>query len=68
VTGHSFKMVNPAARIVGRAVCTNCGLMRLRNLLTDWCVEKGCEYSEHPGYEGALRTLPARHRESEARP
>jgi ribosomal protein L32 len=63
VTGHSFKMDHPAAKIVGRAVCSNCGLMRLRNALTDWCVAKGCDFREHPGFAAALRTLPAQHRQ-----
>jgi hypothetical protein len=45
-----------------RPMCGGCGLVRLRNLLTDWCVSHGCDHDDHPGYRDAVRTLPARHR------
>lgn len=60
--GHCFKSDRPAAKFMGRAVCINCGLVRLRTLLTDWAVAKGCNYDEHPGWLAAKRTLPAQHR------
>lgn len=59
---HCFKSDRFIAKITGRAICINCGLLRLHNLLTDWCVAKGCNFDEHPGYKHALRTLPEQHR------
>ncbi len=59
---HSFKTDLPVAKIIGRSVCVGCGLARLRNKLTDWCVAKGCDYDEHPDYRRVLRELPARER------
>lgn len=38
-------------------VCKGCGLLALRNALTDWCIKRGCNYDEHPGYKGAVATL-----------
>ena len=61
-TGHTFKSDRPICKIVSRAVCVNCGLLRLRNRLTDWCVAKGCDYDEHPGFREALRHIPAQER------
>lgn len=60
--GHAFKGDRPVCKFLGRAVCVNCGLARMKNLLTEWCVAKGCEYQDHPGFREALRTLPATHR------
>ncbi len=62
--GHAFRTDTVVARVAGRPVCGECGLMRLKNLLTDWCAARGCRYDEAPGYEEALRELPARHREA----
>lgn len=36
------------------SVCTRCGLLKLRTELTDWCVKKGCDYSEDPDYKNAI--------------
>lgn len=58
---HCFKADRPVAKLVGRAVCVKCGLLRLKNLLTEWCVAKGCYFDESPGYRDALRTLPRQH-------
>lgn len=30
--------------------CVSCGLLRLKNDFTEWCVKEGCEYSEHVDY------------------
>ncbi len=27
--------------------CAKCGLIRLRNQLTDWSIDKGCNFSDH---------------------
>lgn len=61
--GHSFKTDLPIARFIGRPVCSLCGLVRLKNTLTEWCIAKGCDYEDAPGYREALRTLPAVHRQ-----
>jgi hypothetical protein len=42
-------------------VCVKCGLVRLRNLLTDWAVRHGCDFADHPGWAHAKATLPAEH-------
>ena len=38
-------------------VCTSCGLVRLHNPLTDWCVRNGCNHDEHPAYAATVRAL-----------
>jgi len=40
-----------------KPVCSRCGLMRLNNPITHWCVRKGCNYDEHPDYEKTLKRL-----------
>lgn len=64
---HSFSDKHPATKFLGRRVCSQCGLVRLNNALTDWCVMRGCEYQDHPAYRDALRTLPAQHRSQSCR-
>lgn len=31
-------------------ICTKCGLVRLRNRITDFCVRHGCNAKDHPLY------------------
>lgn len=38
-------------------VCRGCGLVYLRNPLTEWCIRQGCNHDEHPGYRSAVATL-----------
>lgn len=38
-------------------VCRHCGLVYLRNALTQWCIDRGCDYSDDPGYRTAIRNL-----------
>jgi len=40
-----------------KPVCARCGLMRLSNRITDWCVKKGCNHDEHPDYLNKLKEL-----------
>lgn len=49
------------SKIASWMYCRKCGLIRLRNPLTDWCVSKGCNYDEHPQYRAKVRqyTSPA---------
>lgn len=42
---------------VGKNYCTCCGLLMLRNKATDWCVDKGCNYQDHPQYYSAMKRL-----------
>jgi hypothetical protein len=35
--------------------CPRCGLVRLRNARTEWCIDHGCNYDDHPGYKQAMR-------------
>lgn len=41
----------------GKQVCSQCGLVGLRNAATDWCVEKGCNYKDHEAYEKTMVKL-----------
>lgn len=50
---HKFKKL----RRIPWEFCTGCGLLRLHNALTDWCVRQGCNHDEHPGYPSAVRAL-----------
>ncbi len=36
-------------------VCTNCGLVYLRNKFTQWAIDKGCLADFHPGYKSARK-------------
>lgn len=38
-------------------ICDICGLVRLRNPITDWCDRHGCNNDDHPGYKRAIATL-----------
>lgn len=44
---HSF----PGWRVCNWLCCTKCGLLRLRNSLTDEAVRLGCNYSDHPNWK-----------------
>ena len=37
--------------------CRRCGLVYLRNSITDWCIAKGCNYDDHTGYKSAVQRL-----------
>jgi hypothetical protein len=54
--GHTF--VQP--RRMGKPLCKRCGLVLLRNPLTAWCDDKGCHFSDHPGYRAAVARLGKR--------
>ena len=56
MTPHHWKPL----RRIGREYCTGCGLLRLHNALTEWCVRHGCDYEEHPLYAAKVRELTAR--------
>lgn len=50
---HSFKLNSR----IGKSVCSGCGLVALKNMFTQWSVDKGCLSELHPGYEKARRNL-----------
>lgn len=51
--GHSFKPMKG----IGKQHCSCCGLVALRNPLTDWCIKKGCNASDHPQYNATVKRL-----------
>lgn len=36
-------------------ICKGCGLLNLRNDLTEWCVKVGCNASDHPEWSSRVR-------------
>lgn len=40
---------------VGKMVCSNCGLVGLRNEFTDWSMKVGCMSTEHPQYQAVRK-------------
>lgn len=44
--------------------CKHCGLLTLRNELTDWAIRMGCNAKDHPDY--AARCKNARPKKEEA--
>jgi hypothetical protein len=48
--GHSFTPLKG----VGKSYCKNCGLIALNNRISEWCVDKGCDFHNHIGYKSAL--------------
>lgn len=45
---------------VGKQICKSCGLMALRNDITNWCINKGCYAEDHPEYQKTLIRLSKR--------
>lgn len=41
----------------GKWVCAECGLVRLNNKATEWCVKKGCLYKDHDDYRSSMKRL-----------
>lgn len=36
---------------VGKNYCSGCGLVALNNKITQWCIKKGCNFSDSPYYK-----------------
>lgn len=49
--GHSFQFMSR----IGKQVCSNCGLVMLRNKFTDWSIRMGCLSELHPEYANARK-------------
>jgi len=45
------------ASVVGFEYCSTCGLVNLKNPITRWCSDKGCDYHEAPGYRKKIKEL-----------
>lgn len=37
--------------------CKYCGLLYLRNDITQWCIRMGCSYRYHPTYKRTIKRL-----------
>lgn len=44
-------------RICNWQVCTKCGLMRLKNPLTDEAIRLGCNHTDHPNWKQTVSRL-----------
>lgn len=42
---------------IGKHVCKRCGLVSLRNEISQWCVDKGCYYEDHNQHDLVLKRL-----------
>lgn len=51
---YKYEPHNFAFKLGSWVYCSGCGLIRTRNPLTEWCIDKGCNYREHPGYRHAV--------------
>jgi hypothetical protein len=34
--------------------CVHCGLVAMRNELSQWAIKQGCNYKDHPSYSSKL--------------
>ena len=50
---HSF---NKKIKGVPYLTCSKCGLVKLNNPFTKWCISKGCDYQDHPEYNNQRKT------------
>jgi hypothetical protein len=53
--GHSFGPIR--LKNYPWHICRNCGLVKLRNKLTQWCVKMGCNNEDHLQYSNELRKV-----------
>ena len=51
--GHSLRPLKG----VGKNWCPKCGLVALNNAISHWCIDKGCNYSDHPQYKTKVKKL-----------
>lgn len=38
-------------------ICAGCGLVGLRNEISQWCMARGCDHTDSAAYPTALRRL-----------
>lgn len=53
---HSFTVLNGT----GKQYCHRCGLFAMKNKLSQWAIEKGCRYSDHPQWNKKVKKLTKR--------
>ena len=51
MVAHSF-----TKRMVGKPMCSNCGMLKLNNTFSRWAVDKGCNNDLHPAYKQMKRS------------
>lgn len=44
---HAFNKKLPG---LANVVCSKCGLISLNNTFSQFCIQAGCDYEEHPKY------------------
>lgn len=44
---HNFK----TWKKIAWPICVKCGLIALKNPLTEWAMKQGCNHKDHPSYE-----------------
>lgn len=42
-------------KVLNYQVCVHCGLVTLKNSLTEWAISKGCLYKDHPSYKYKIK-------------
>ena len=50
--GHSFRKMTKRLPIM---MCSNCGLVRLKNKFSTWCIKLGCLHELHNQYKFQLK-------------
>jgi len=45
---------------VGKMYCLGCGLIKLNNPLTQWCIKMGCDHDLHSSYKSKCKNLGRR--------
>lgn len=48
-------------KVGGKIYCTDCGLVNLNNNLSRWCVDKGCNFRDHPQLEKVVKKFTGWH-------
>lgn len=42
---------NFSKKMLNYQYCVHCGLVTLKNKFTEWSIQQGCNYRDHPSYE-----------------
>lgn len=42
---------------IPKPFCQICGLVNVRNPITEWAIKKGCNNADHPQYKQVLKKL-----------
>jgi len=52
---YKYEPHNFSRKILNYQYCVYCGLVTLKNKFTEWGIEQGCNYREHPSYSHKRR-------------